>query len=230
MSFRLSFALPFLVMASAASAAPAATVQQSRAIPPDAQTWSPSQAPVRVVTEPRLVRVAADAAPEASALRSPASRAPGVVPEVGEGPSGVDVAAAVRREPAVERIASRAPAPSKGGLEGEVRCVAQAVFHEARGEPSRGQRAVADVVMNRARSGRWGVGACAVVNAPRQFSNRWSWRAPQIGVAAWDQAIAIAREAVSGAVGVSSRLMNFRAAAMGAGGLRALRIGNHVFW
>lgn len=136
------------------------------------------------------------------------------------------------RAPATVERAAPAPAPRVGraDLDGDVRCVAQAVFHEARGESVQGQRAVADVVMNRARSGRWGGSACAVVNAPNQFSNRWSWRAPQIGVEQWDRAVSIARAAVSGAVSVSSHLMNFRAARMGGGGLRSLRIGNHVFW
>jgi N-acetylmuramoyl-L-alanine amidase len=139
----------------------------------------------------------------------------------------------VKMTEAVERIASPSPAPEarplRRDMDGDVKCVAQAVFHEARGESVQGQRAVADVVMNRARSGRWGGSACAVVNAPSQFSNRWSWRAPQIGVEAWDRAVSIARDAVAGAIGVSSRLMNFRAARLG-GGVRALRIGNHVFW
>jgi len=127
------------------------------------------------------------------------------------------------------RIPSRTQS-ARSDIDSATRCVAMAVYHEARGEPVRGQRAVADVVVNRARSGRWGSGACSVVNAPRQFSNRWSWSAPVPGVASWDRAITIARDALSGVVGVSSRLMNFRAASMGAGSRSFLRLGNHVFW
>lgn len=132
---------------------------------------------------------------------------------------------APRARPAVVRATAQ-PA----SLDSSTKCVAMAIYHEARGEPIRGQRAVADVVMNRARSGRWGSNACSVVNAPSQFSNRWSWRSPVQGVAAWDRALEIARDAVSGAVGVSSRLMNFRAASMGAGSRSFMRLGNHVFW
>jgi hypothetical protein len=117
-----------------------------------------------------------------------------------------------------------------GNLDSEVRCVAQAVYHEARGESVKGQIAVADVVMNRVRSGKWGKSACSVVNAPYQFSNRWSWTSPRPGVAAWDRAIAIAHKAVDGFTGVSSRLLNFRASYMGAGGRNPVRIGNHIFW
>lgn len=154
-------------------------------------------------------------------------------------PAEVAVQAAPQPRPAPVRVAKveseETPAATPvrrqtADLDGDVRCVAQAVYHEARGEPMRGQRAVADVVMNRARSGRWGKSACAVVNAPRQFSNRSSWRMPQIGLPDWDRAISIARDAVAGAVSVSSRLMNFRAAYMGAAGSSPVRIGGHVFW
>lgn len=124
----------------------------------------------------------------------------------------------------------RAATVRSGGLDRDTRCLAQAVFHESRGEPLRGQRAVADVVVNRARSGRWGSDVCSVVDAPSQFSGRWHWRMPQVGVPEWDRAIEIAHDALSGVVGVSARLMNFRAASMGAGGGSPMRIGRHMFW
>lgn len=120
--------------------------------------------------------------------------------------------------------------PALPDMNRDVRCVAMAIYHEARGESLKGQKAVADVVMNRTRSGKWGRNPCAVVDAPRQFSNRSSWSAPRAGVPAWDRAILIAKDAVNGAIHVSSRLMNFRAARMGAGGRSPLRIGAHIFW
>lgn len=127
-------------------------------------------------------------------------------------------------------FAPKAIHPALPDMNRDVRCVAMAIYHEARGEPLKGQKAVADVVMNRARSGKWGSGPCAVVDAPRQFSNRSSWSAPRAGVPAWDRAISIAKDAVNGAIHVSSRLLNFRAARMGAGGRSPLRIGAHIFW
>lgn len=130
----------------------------------------------------------------------------------------------------VPAVVRRESSPVRSGLDSATRCVAMAVYHEARGEPMQGQRAVADVVVNRARSGRWGSGACSVVNAPHQFSNRWSWSNPVPGISSWDRAITIAHDALSGVVGVSSRLMNFRAASMGAGSRSFMRLGNHVFW
>jgi Cell Wall Hydrolase len=44
-----------------------------------------------------------------------------------------------------------------------LRCLAEAVYFEARGEPYIGQVAVAQVVLNRARSGKWPRGVCAVI-------------------------------------------------------------------
>lgn len=131
----------------------------------------------------------------------------------------------IKKEPRV-----RSASLDRSYMDGDLRCVAQAVYHEARGEPLSGQKAVADVVMNRAKSGKWGSSPCSVVNAPYQFTNRSSWKYPRPGVPDWDRAIAIAKEALSGAIGVSSRALNFRAKYMGAGGPNAFKIGNHVFW
>lgn len=225
----MKFVYAFSLVA-AAMVAQSASAQSgvSRAVPPDAVA---SVAAARVAPEAASVvsrpidqrQVSFPALPaglKTSAALPPADTIAKVQPEA-EKPKAAPVVAP-RAAPV---LTARA-----GDLDRDVRCLAQAVFHEARGEPLRGQRAVADVIMNRARSGKWGSGACAVVNAPSQFSNRWSWRAPQLGVDAWDRAIDIARDAVAGAVSVSGKLMNFRSAGMGAGGSGAMRIGRHVFW
>lgn len=133
----------------------------------------------------------------------------------------------------VELLAVHAPAGSTQvspprSSDRLVRCVAQAVYHEARGESVKGQQAVADVVANRARSGRWG-DHCGVVDAPRQFSGRSGWSSPRPGVDAWDRALEIARKAVSGTILVSRRFTNFRAVSMG-GPKGATIIGRHIFW
>lgn len=47
-------------------------------------------------------------------------------------------------------------------------CLASAIWHEARGEPIEGQRAVHDVVLNRAKARRLSI--CQVVMQPMQFS------------------------------------------------------------
>ena len=55
-------------------------------------------------------------------------------------------------------------------------CAALAVFTEARGESPQGEQAVARVVDNRVRDGRWGNTACAVVTARRQFAGVARWK------------------------------------------------------
>ena len=87
-----------------------------------------------------------------------------------------------------------------------VRCLAEAVYYEARGEPYIGQVAVAQVVLNRARSGKWSRGLCAVIaqgverGEKCQFSYmcRVSRATPQ--GAMWDRAQEIAIDAVRGRV------------------------------
>lgn len=51
----------------------------------------------------------------------------------------------------------------KGGLTREANCLATAIYFEARGEPLKGQKAVAEVVMTRAGSGRYPGSICGVV-------------------------------------------------------------------
>jgi spore germination cell wall hydrolase CwlJ-like protein len=51
----------------------------------------------------------------------------------------------------------------KDGLSKEAVCLATAIYHEARGEPVKGQKAVAEVIMTRAQSGRYPASICGVV-------------------------------------------------------------------
>lgn len=47
---------------------------------------------------------------------------------------------------------------------------ARTIWAEARGEPEAGQRAIAFVLVNRRRTGRWGYAFASVCVAPKQFS------------------------------------------------------------
>ena len=67
-------------------------------------------------------------------------------------------------------VARRAPASGtaaitslEAGLDPPVRCLAQAIYFEARGEPFEGQMAVAQVVLNRVADPRYPGEICAVV-------------------------------------------------------------------
>ncbi len=52
----------------------------------------------------------------------------------------------------------------------ELRCMAENLYHEARGESKAGQRAVAEVVMNRVESKRYPNTICGVIHQRSQFS------------------------------------------------------------
>lgn len=76
----------------------------------------------------------------------------------------------------------------------EMECLANAVYFEARSEPIEGQLAVAEVVMNRAASGRYPTDLCAVITQKAQFSfiNRGRFPRADRGSEAWKKAVAIA--------------------------------------
>jgi spore germination cell wall hydrolase CwlJ-like protein len=58
----------------------------------------------------------------------------------------------------------------EGQAHAETKCMAQALYYEARSEGERGQEAVAEVILHRARSGLHAHTICGVVHEPRQFS------------------------------------------------------------
>jgi len=132
-------------------------------------------------------------------------------------------------------------APEK--LESEKRCLAQAIYFEARGEPEAGQAAVAQVVLNRMASGLYPSSICGVV-----FQNRSHYKACQFSFAcegrslrvndaeAWAQAQRIADDALEGrawvaAVGTST---HYHANYVRPRWARTLKkmdvIGRHIFY
>lgn len=60
--------------------------------------------------------------------------------------------------------------PTDQPLDEQMRCLAQAIYFESRGEPLAGQLAVAEVIVNRAASGRFPASYCGVVTQRSQFS------------------------------------------------------------
>jgi len=76
----------------------------------------------------------------------------------------------------------------------EQECLANAVYFEARSEPIEGQLAVAEVVLNRAASGRYPTDLCSVITQKAQFSfiRRGKFPRPDRDSAAWKKAVAIA--------------------------------------
>ena len=59
-------------------------------------------------------------------------------------------------------------------VQAERACMAEAIYYEARGEGPRGQEAMAEVILQRMRSGDHPQSVCGVVHEPHQFSyRRW---------------------------------------------------------
>ena len=77
-------------------------------------------------------------------------------------------------------------------------CLATTVYLEARGEPTVGQFAVAEVALRRQEIGRWGHDLCKVVTAPYQFAPATTPMTFEItNLAAWNKAWAIAGESMA---------------------------------
>src|ERR671916_33370 len=74
-------------------------------------------------------------------------------------------------------------------------CLASAIYFEARGEPIKGQLAVAEVVLNRVASKKYPDSICAVVKQPWQFSFVKDGKFPAINKESksWRKAVAVAR-------------------------------------
>lgn len=83
---------------------------------------------------------------------------------------------------------------TNAALSEQMRCLAGAVYFEARGESLAGQLAVAQVIINRSEDPRFPHNYCGVVAQPGQFSFMRGSQMPTIhtGSAAWSRAMAIA--------------------------------------
>ncbi|WP_459665262.1 cell wall hydrolase, partial [Novosphingobium sp. 11B] len=83
----------------------------------------------------------------------------------------------------------------------DMRCLAGAIYFEARGESLEGQLAVGRVIVNRTKSGRFPTSYCGVVYQPSQFSfiRGRSMPAVRENSPSWQEAVAIAQIAEDGA-------------------------------
>ncbi len=123
------------------------------------------------------------------------------------------------------------------GMSSELRCLALNIYHEARGESTSGQKAIASVIMNRVRSQRYPDSICEVVWQPRQFS--WTIAHERCHAVtdprAWKKALIIAHRALAGYeyAGVGEAT-HYHASSVdpywAAHGLFVAKIGDHVFY
>jgi len=122
-------------------------------------------------------------------------------------------------------------------------CLTAAVYYEARSESPRGQRAVAQVVLNRARHPAYPNNVCGVVFQGSQrrtgcqfsFTCDGSMRRGSRNAASWEQARGIAQAALSGdvfaPVGLATHYHTNAIRAWWAPSLtRAITIGAHIFY
>jgi hypothetical protein len=127
--------------------------------------------------------------------------------------------------------------PSVDPVGAEQNCLVNAIYFESRGEPLEGQLAVAEVVINRARSGRYPTTLCGVVKQPAQFSfvRRGAFPRADRDSEAWRRAVAIAHIAQTRA----ARLLpdnvlwyhaNYVSPSWGRRLARNTRIGLHIFY
>ena len=117
----------------------------------------------------------------------------------------------------------------------EEECLAVAVYFESKGESLAGQLAVAEVILNRAASGRFASTVCGVVTQRSQFSFVRGGRLPSVNRESrdWQEAVAIARiakeELADSGVG-HALFFHARRVSPGWTMTRVATIGNHVFY
>jgi N-acetylmuramoyl-L-alanine amidase len=158
--------------------------------------------------------------------------------------------------PAVDRAdpaeAQPAPAPSYASLDEAVaaqsdsakaddaarndalQCLASAIYFESKGEPLSGQLAVAEVIINRSKSGKFPGSICSVVTQPGQFSFVRGGRVPDVSDNHnYRVALAVARVALNDAwdsPAPKALFFHARHASFSASRTQIASIGNHIFY
>ena len=129
--------------------------------------------------------------------------------------------------------AARSAAAATQISQRDLQCLAEALYFEARGEGAQGQRAVAEVILNRVDHPRFPKTVCGVVNQRGQFTYNKNARIREKGSFARVQQVALA--ALSGA----PRTLTDGATYFHTGRVspswtrrfeRTTRIGSHVFY
>lgn len=156
------------------------------------------------------------------------------LPDVVTAPDDADESP--NRAPKAESLASLVQQRGASSIAGrDAECLAGAVYFESKGEPLLGQLAVAEVILNRTRSGRFPGTVCGVVFQPSQFSFVRGGGFPPINRSSrsWRDAVAIATIALNGewTSGVG-RALFFHADHVSPGWrlTRVAALGNHIFY
>ena len=133
-----------------------------------------------------------------------------------------------------DSLADAIAAQDTSDLDAGERCLAGAIYFEARGEPLAGQLAVAHVIVNRSKSGRFPSDICSVIKQRGQFSFVRGGEIPTVrNMTAYHTAAAIAKVAIDSAWdSPADKALYFNSAGRSPGGrlVRVAMIGNHVFY
>lgn len=161
----------------------------------------------------------------------------GNVPPVAaaDGAPTTDVSGAAPVEPRESLAALVAAQSMPTAPDDALRCLASAIFYEAKGESMTGQLAVAHVILNRTQSGRFPASVCGVVAQPGQFSFVRGGVIPSPGAhhASYRTAMAIAQIALDkGWADPASGALFFHATHVSPnwGKRRVAAIGRHIFY
>jgi N-acetylmuramoyl-L-alanine amidase len=132
-------------------------------------------------------------------------------------------------------LADAVAAQDSDAADDNLRCLASAIYFESKGEPVAGQLAVAEVIINRSRSGRFASDLCGVVKQRGQFSFVRGGTIPAIDAdrPAYRTALAVAKVALTEAwnsAAAGALFFHARRVAPAARFTRVAAIGNHVFY
>ena len=116
----------------------------------------------------------------------------------------------------------------------DLQCMAGAIYFESKGEPLSGQLAVAEVILNRTKSGRFPKSVCSVVTQRGQFSFVRGGRVPAIGLnTQYRTAVAVARVALAdiwSSPATGAMYFHARRVSPSWNRVQVAAIGNHVFY
>lgn len=106
-------------------------------------------------------------------------------------------------------------------------CLSMAVYHESRGEPIKGQYAVAEVVLNRAEKRNLEV--CEVIYEKGQFQNANKWKMPSEYDENWQIAMDVAYNSLLNKTSYTNGATFFKVKKLKKRG-KSIIIGNHAFY
>ncbi|AUW56924.1 cell wall hydrolase [Sphingobium sp. SCG-1] len=140
-----------------------------------------------------------------------------------------------QEQPATSLAALVDAQPFPADMTEDMRCLASAVYYEAKSESLAGQLAVARVIINRSHSGRFASSLCGVVRQPSQFSFVRGGNVPQPRTDSvdWQQAVGIAQIALNDSwksQAEGALFFHARRVSPGWGKARLASIDNHIFY